>query len=114
MNGKDYVTHAGLLAEAHNQGLIKLTTELVNIEKTDFKTGPVIVKATALMHDCFPKDTNEIRDRQFTAYGDASVENVNSNIAKHLIRMAETRAVNRCLRFATNIGMCSIEELESD
>jgi len=32
-------------------------------------------------------------------------------IFPHKIRMAETRAVNRALRFATNIGMTSSEEM---
>ena len=47
----------------------------------------------------------------FTGYGDADSKNVNQTIALHKIRMAETRAVNRALRLATNIGMTSAEEL---
>ena len=32
-------------------------------------------------------------------------------IKPHLSRMAETRAINRCLRLATNIGMTSADEM---
>jgi len=31
-------------------------------------------------------------------------------IFPHRLRMVETRAINRALRLATNIGMCSAEE----
>lgn len=47
----------------------------------------------------------------FTAYGDADKENMSLNIRSSYIRMAETRAIVRCLRFATNIAETSIEEI---
>ena len=47
----------------------------------------------------------------FTDIGDASPTNCNSKVAKHLLRMASTRAIARALRSFTNIGMTALEEL---
>jgi hypothetical protein len=52
------------------------------------------------------------RCRGFVGYGDANPGNVSPLIFNHAeMRMAETRAVNRALRKAYGIGLCSIEEL---
>lgn len=99
LQGKDFVTHEGLLDAFHENNGEVITTTLERI--TD--NGTVIFKAKAMGE----KGT-------YTGYGDANKNNVNKNIAKHLIRMAETRAVNRALRLYNNIGMCSIEELDKD
>lgn len=116
LQGRNFVTHAGLLDEAHKKGLMKIETEVINVEKTDFKEGPVIIKATVNMTQKTgekDKDGNKFYvHKQFTGIGDASKENVNSNVSKHIIRMGETRAINRALRLAVNIGMTSIDELE--
>lgn len=96
LQGKDFVTHEGLLDEFHkNKGVS------INTEKLDSPEGMFIFKATV---------RGEKGD--FTGHGDADDQNVNSNIAKHKMRMAETRAVNRALRLYNNIGMCSIDELK--
>lgn len=102
LQGKDFVTHAGLLDIAHKSGLSEIQTEII-------KDTPemVVFKATIKME-------RDGKIQIFTGYGDATPENVNSLIRKHILRMAETRAVNRGLRFATNIGMCSIDELGGD
>ena len=49
----------------------------------------------------------------FAGYGDASPENVSTNVLGAEMRVAETRAVNRALRKAYGIGLCSVEELGS-
>lgn len=96
LQGKEFVTYEGLLDKAHQEGLVSIETELISIENNQ-----AIFKATART------------DKQtFTGYGDADPSNVNKNIAKHLIRMAETRAKARALRDLTNIGMAAVEELD--
>ena len=46
-------------------------------------------------------------------YGDADPSNVSSVVCGSELRIAETRAVNRALRKAYGIGICSVEELGS-
>ncbi len=100
LGDKMYVTQAGLLNEAHKKKLKSITTELIEFKDKEI----AIVKSTATTED----------GKTFTGYGDATKENTNSMVQKALLRMAETRATNRCLRLLTNIGMTSIEELDRD
>lgn len=93
LQGKDFVLHEGLLDAFHQNGGKEIRTELLSKDPWLFKATVVGEKGT------------------YTGHGDASKENVNSAIARHIPRMAETRAINRALRFYNNIGMCSYEEL---
>ncbi|MGA2459725.1 MAG: hypothetical protein ABSF85_19340 [Terriglobales bacterium] len=47
----------------------------------------------------------------FIGYGDADPSNVSSLVRGAEMRVAETRAVNRALRKAYGIGICSVEEI---
>ena len=96
LQGKDFITYDGLLDMAHQMGLLSIETELVDKD-------PYIFRAVA-----------KTETQTFTGYGDADNENVNKMIAKHKIRMAETRAKARALRDLTNVGMCSVEEMGGD
>ena len=49
----------------------------------------------------------------FAGYGDADPSNVSSLVRGAEMRVAETRAVNRALRKAYGIGICSVEEIGS-
>jgi hypothetical protein len=49
----------------------------------------------------------------FVGYGDADPSNVSPVVRGAEMRVAETRAVNRALRKAYGIGICSIEEIGS-
>jgi hypothetical protein len=49
----------------------------------------------------------------FVGYGDANPSNVSSLVHGAEMRVAETRAVNRALRKAYGIGICSVEEIGS-
>ncbi len=99
---KEVVTYQGLLSKAHEEGLTKIRTTLVQIP-TDDNGRTAIAKAEV-----------ETSKGSFEALGDASPENVNSFIVPHLIRMAETRAKARALRDAVNIGVVSFEELDGE
>lgn len=96
LQGKEFIKHSGLLDIAHKMGLKSIETEMITNEK-EVK----IFKATITMGD----------GSVFTGHGDADETNVNSVIKPHMIRIAETRAINRALRFATDIGICSYDEL---
>ena len=97
--GKRFVLYAGLLEEAHSRGLRSIETDLLQVP--DAGNGEVaIVKAVV-----------RTEDGKFTGIGDASPQNVNRNIAPHVIRMAETRAKARALRDAINVGVTAFEEL---
>ena len=104
LQGKEFVTYEGLLDLAHQLKLSSIETELIQIPSSE-NGNQCIVKAVVKTED----------GKEFHGYGDASPNNVNKNIAPHLIRMAETRAKARALRDLTNIGMTAFEELaESD
>jgi len=49
----------------------------------------------------------------FDGYGDADPSNVSALVRGAEMRVAETRAVNRALRKAYGIGICSVEEIGS-
>jgi len=99
---KEVVTYPGLLSKAHEEGLQRVATKLLQIP-CDENGRTAIAKALI-----------ETTKGRFEAIGDASPENVSTFIAPHLIRMAETRAKARALRDAVNIGIVSFEELDSD
>jgi hypothetical protein len=51
--------------------------------------------------------------KHFVGYGDADPSNVSFLVRGAEMRVAETRAVNRALRKAYGIGICSVEEIGS-
>jgi hypothetical protein len=53
------------------------------------------------------------KSRGFVGYGDADPSNVTTLVHGAEMRIAETRAVNRALRKAYGIDLCSVEELGS-
>lgn len=104
LQGKEFVTYEGLLDVAHQMELKSIKTDIVQLPNEE-NQYLCIMKAIAVTED----------GKEFHGYGDASPNNVNKNIAPHLIRMSETRAKARALRDLTNIGMTAFEELaESD
>jgi hypothetical protein len=53
------------------------------------------------------------KSRGFVGFGDADPSNISPLVRGAEMRVAETRAVNRALRKAYGIGICSVEELGS-
>lgn len=101
LQGQEFITYEGLLSEAHAKGLKSIRTRLVQLPDTSNGHTAVVTAEVEL-------DGGKV----FSGIGDASPQNVNSMIAKHLIRMAETRAKARAFRDAVNIGMTSLVELD--
>jgi hypothetical protein len=103
LDNKWYVTHAGLLRIAKRNHCSGMRTA---IEKnlSDPASNRWVFKATVYKSP---------RSRGFVGYGDADPSNVSSLVHGAEMRVAETRAVNRALRKAYGIGLCSVEELGS-
>src|SRR6266853_4325223 len=98
-----YVSHAGLLRIAHKRKCSGITVECVG-EFSDPSTTRWAFKATVFKPgDC----------KGFVGYGDANPSNVSALVRGAEMRVAETRAVNRALRKAYGIGICSVEEIGS-
>ena len=102
LDGRWYVTHSGLLRLAQRRRCSGITTELAE-SVSNPSEGRWVFKAT------IAKSGTE----HFVGYGDADPSNVSSLVRGAEMRVAETRAVNRALRKAYGIGICSVEEIGS-
>jgi hypothetical protein len=96
-----YVTHAGLLRIAQRRRCHGIKTSLQK-DVSDPVANRWVFKATVYKTP---------GSRGFVGYGDADPSNVSPLVAGAEMRVAETRAVNRALRKAYGIGLCSVEEL---
>jgi len=103
LSGHWYVTHAGLLRVAQRRRCLGITT-LVKMGLSDPACSRWVFKATVFKSP---------ESKGFVGYGDADPSNVSSLVHSAEMRVAETRAVNRALRKAYGIGLCSVEELGS-
>jgi hypothetical protein len=103
IDGRWYVTHAGLLGIAQRRRCHAIRTSLQK-DVSDPIASRWVFKATIY------KTPNS---RGFVGYGDADPSNVSPLVRGAEMRMAETRAVDRALRKAYGIGLCSVEELGS-
>ena len=96
-----YVTHTGLLRLARRRKCRGIHVESVD-SLCDSTANRFVLKATV-----YPSKGSV----GFVGYGDADPSNVSSLVRGAEMRVAETRAVNRALRKAYGIGMCSVEEI---
>jgi len=103
LNGRWYITHSGLLRIAHRRRCSGLTTNLL-AKLSDPAAGRWVFRATVFKSS---------RSKGFVGYGDADPSNTSPLVRGAEMRVAETRAVNRALRKAYGIGLCSVEELGS-
>jgi hypothetical protein len=103
LQGKWYVTHAGLLRLAHRNRCCGIRVQPLR-EFCDAAASRWVFKATVYKSP---------HSKGFVGYGDAEPSNVSSLVRGAEMRVAETRAVNRALRKAYGIGLCSVEELGS-
>jgi hypothetical protein len=98
-----YVTHAGLLRLASRRRCAGIRVSLIP-KFCDAGAGRWALKATAYKSP---------HCKGFVGYGDADPSNVSALVRGAELRVAETRAVNRALRKAYGIGICSAEEIGS-
>jgi len=101
LDGKWYITHAGLLRLSLRRRCAGIRTTAVE-RFSDSAANRWVFRATVYKNS---------GSRGFVGYGDADPSNVSSMVHGAEMRIAETRAVNRALRKAYGIGLCSVEEL---
>ncbi len=103
LDGRWYVSHTGLLQLAQRNRCSGIDVRSVR-EFCNPEVGRWAFRATVY------KNRNS---RGFVGYGDADPSNVSPLVRGAEMRVAETRAVNRALRKAYGIGICSVEEIGS-
>jgi len=104
LNGVWYVTHSGLLKIAERRRCAGIQVRPL-LESCDPANSRWVFESTVFKsRSC----------RGFVGYGDADPSNVSPLVHGAEMRVAETRAVNRALRKAYGIGLCSVEELGVD
>jgi hypothetical protein len=103
MDGRWYITHSGLLQIAQRRRCSGLRT-ILQTKFCDSAARRWVFRATVFKSP---------RSKGFVGYGDADPSNTSPLVRGAEMRVAETRAVNRALRKAYGIGLCSVEELGS-
>jgi hypothetical protein len=103
IEGKWYVTHSGLLRLARRKkccGIhVDMTPEFCDPRSSRWACRATVYKSPTC--------------KGFTGLGDADPSNVDPLVHGAELRMAETRAVNRALRKAYAVPLCSAEEIGS-
>ena len=103
LDNRWYVTHTGLIRLAERRGCSGITVRLMT-EFCERSASRWVFKAIVYKRNA---------TKGFVGYGDADPSNTSSLVRGAELRIAETRAVNRALRKAYGIGLCSVEELGS-
>src|ERR1700722_17805609 len=96
-----YVTHLGLIRLARRSRCSGILTAIEGTA-SDPSNNRWVFKATVYKTS---------HSKGFVGYGDADPSNTSPLVRGAEMRIAETRAVNRALRKAYGIGLCSVEEL---
>ena len=103
IDGRWYVTHSGLLKIAARNQCRGIRIQPV----------PEFCETSALRYAFRATVYTSPECKGFVGYGDADPSNVSPLVHGAEMRVAETRAVNRALRKAYGIGICSVEEIGS-
>jgi len=103
LEGKWYVTHSGLVGIARRKRCLGIQVWPA-VGFCDPAASRWAFKATVYKSKTC---------KGFVGYGDADPSNVSPLVRGAEMRVAETRAVNRALRKAYGIGICSVEEIGS-
>jgi hypothetical protein len=101
LDGRWYVTHNGLLGLARRSRCVG-----INVRPAPTFSDPSVQRWA------FEATVYKSKScKGFVGFGDADPSNVSSLVRGAEMRVAETRAVNRALRKAYGIGICSVEEI---
>jgi hypothetical protein len=100
VEGKEFVKYPGLLDLAHQKQILSIEVDPLQFPTKD-NGNVAICKATVVSK----------MGETYSDLGDANPLNCSAKVAKHLLRMASTRAIARALRSFTNIGMTCLEEI---
>jgi hypothetical protein len=103
INDQWYVTYSGLLRLARRRRCAGMKVQSIAV-LCDPSAGRYAFRATVYTSS---------KSLGFVGYGDADPSNVSPLVHGAEMRVAETRAVNRALRKAYGIGICSVEEIGS-
>lgn len=101
LDGRWYITHTGLISLAARRRCRGIEAQPIP-EFSDALNRRYAFKAIVYKSK---------QSAGFVGYGDADPSNVSSLVQGAEMRVAETRAVNRALRKAYGIGICSVEEI---
>jgi hypothetical protein len=101
IEGREFVKYPGLLDLGHQKGIAQIEVELLQLPASN-NEYTAVCKATVV---------SKVGE-SFIDLGDANPTNCSAKVAKHILRMASTRAIARALRSFTNIGMTCLEELD--
>jgi hypothetical protein len=101
LDNRWYVTHTGLLRLATRKrcsGIhVRPVIEFCDLENCRWAFEATVYKSRTC--------------KGFVGFGDADLNNTSPQVRGAEMRIAETRAVNRALRKAYGIGICSVEEI---
>ena len=104
LNGGWYVTHSGLHTAWPSDAIVPGSIPVRSLASSDPANSRWVFRAAVF---------KTMACRGFVGYGDADPSNVSPLVHGAEMRVAETRAVNRALRKAYGIGICSVEEIGS-
>ena len=109
IKGKDAIKLEGLTAFAHEKGIWKFETDIIQFP-SDQNGWTAICKTIVGGYDWDPGEEKIVKV-EYSDIGDANVQNCGKMVAASYIRMASTRSQARALRKYTNIDMVCSSEL---
>lgn len=111
IQGRDAIKLEGLTLLAHEKGLWKMDTKLIQFPSE--QNNWIAICETIIGGYDYDPVTEKIREVEFSDIGDACVTNCAKNVQKSYIRMASTRSQGRALRKYVNVDILCTSELDS-
>lgn len=111
IKGKDAVKLEGLTVLAHEKGMWKMETKVVQYPSQE--NGFTCICETTVGGYDYDPVTDKVREVVYSDIGDANANNCTKMVAPAFIRMASTRSQARALRKYTNIDMVCTSEMDS-